>query len=203
MDPDVLWWECPTELGAISVGSAENARRSIAGLILNSTPSVAAYLDPRQIYLNLLEQSSRRKGVVLDRAPYCPELVSLKLQVPGEPPVELILGLQESAPAAPAGALGALALVDLPVAVHFGSAEMHLHAAARLKPGAVVEFNRATGDPVELFVNGRLVAKGEAVVVNNNFGVRITEVMIGNQTDFTAEISRMTSQTKLSRRREQ
>jgi len=46
-----------------------------------------------------------------------------------------------------------------------------------LGPGSVVELDKLAGDPLDILVNGRLVARGEAVVVNDKFGVRITDIV--------------------------
>jgi flagellar motor switch protein FliN len=43
--------------------------------------------------------------------------------------------------------------------------------------GAIVEIDKAAGEPVDILVNGRLVARGEVVVIEDNFGVRITEIL--------------------------
>jgi flagellar motor switch protein FliN/FliY len=46
-----------------------------------------------------------------------------------------------------------------------------------LGTGSIVEVDKAAGEPVDVMVNGRLVAKGEVVVIEDNFGVRITEIL--------------------------
>ena len=51
-----------------------------------------------------------------------------------------------------------------------------LEAVSRLGPGSLVELSRQPDDPVDVLLNGRLVARGEVVVVAGNYGVRITEV---------------------------
>lgn len=66
--------------------------------------------------------------------------------------------------------------VELDAAVRFGSREMELKDLLELGPGDVVELDRQVADPVDLIVGDRIVARGEVVLVNGNFGLRVTEV---------------------------
>jgi flagellar motor switch protein FliN/FliY len=66
--------------------------------------------------------------------------------------------------------------VELEATIRFGEKEMLLREIFGLTPGAVVELNQAVNEPAELLVAGRLVARGEVVVVDGNFGLRVTEV---------------------------
>jgi flagellar motor switch protein FliN len=66
--------------------------------------------------------------------------------------------------------------VELEASIRFGEREMLLRDIFGLTPGAVVELNQMVNDPAELFVAGRLIARGEVVVVDGNFGLRVTEV---------------------------
>lgn len=67
--------------------------------------------------------------------------------------------------------------IDLPLAVRFGETEMTLGSLTRLAPGSVIDLGRSPEDPVDVLVNGRLIARAEVVVVAGNYGVRITEVI--------------------------
>lgn len=73
-------------------------------------------------------------------------------------------------------------MLDLPldVTVELGRTIMQLGDALALQPGSIVELNRLPGEPLDLHVNERLVARGEVVVVNDALALRITEI-IGNQ----------------------
>jgi flagellar motor switch protein FliN len=66
--------------------------------------------------------------------------------------------------------------VQLEATIRFGGREMLLRNIFGLMPGAVVELDQLVNDPAELLVAGRLVARGEVVVVDGNFGLRVTEV---------------------------
>lgn len=67
--------------------------------------------------------------------------------------------------------------VELPVSVSFGRAQVALKDVLKLTTGAIVELNRSISEPVEVIVNNCVIARGEVVVVEGNFGVRIREVI--------------------------
>ena len=67
--------------------------------------------------------------------------------------------------------------VELTVKIELGRTKMRLDEVLRLGHGAIVELDRLAGDPVDVFVNDRLVARGEVVVLNEKFAVRLTEVV--------------------------
>lgn len=67
--------------------------------------------------------------------------------------------------------------VTLRLRVEVGRARMFVRDILKLGPGSVVELERLTGDPLDLYVNDRLVARGEVLVVNENFAVRIRELV--------------------------
>ena len=66
--------------------------------------------------------------------------------------------------------------VELEASLRFGSCEMSLNQVLELGPGDVVELDRHVADPVDLLVGDKIVARGEVVLVNGNFGLRIQEV---------------------------
>jgi flagellar motor switch protein FliN len=66
--------------------------------------------------------------------------------------------------------------IDLDATLRFGAREMALHEVLELGPGTVVELDRHVAEPVDLVVGDRIVARGEVVVVNGNFALRVTEV---------------------------
>lgn len=77
--------------------------------------------------------------------------------------------------------LGLLFDVELEATIRFGQREMLLREVFGLMPGAVVELNQLVNEPAELLVAGRLIARGEVVVVDGNFGLRVTEVAVAAQ----------------------
>lgn len=70
-------------------------------------------------------------------------------------------------------------LMDVPlkISVELGRTKMTLRQTLELVQGSVIELDRLAGDPVDVFVNERLFAKGEVVVVDDKFAVRITELI--------------------------
>ena len=75
-----------------------------------------------------------------------------------------------------AGTMDLLMDMELPVMVRFGSTRMLLRDLLKLTAGSIIEFNRSGENPVEILVNKRVVARGSAIVVEGNYGVRIGEV---------------------------
>jgi flagellar motor switch protein FliN/FliY len=67
--------------------------------------------------------------------------------------------------------------VELPVSVSFGRASVPLKDVLKLTSGSIVELNRGVSDPVELIVNNCVIARGEVVVVEGNYGVRIQQIV--------------------------
>ena len=67
--------------------------------------------------------------------------------------------------------------VDVNVRIELGTSKMHVQDVLKLGSGSVVPLESLVGDPVNVYVNDRLVAHGEVLVVNENFAVRITEVI--------------------------
>jgi len=69
--------------------------------------------------------------------------------------------------------------VELDVKIELGRTNMYLEDVLRLKRGSVVSLDKLAGDPVDIYVNGRLIARGEVLVLNDNFCVRVAELVTG------------------------
>jgi flagellar motor switch protein FliN/FliY len=84
-----------------------------------------------------------------------------------------------TAPVAGPGSRGIEMLhgVDMEVTVELGRTQMTVRELLALTPGTVLELDRAAGSPADLLVNGRLIARGEVVVVDEDFGLRVTEII--------------------------
>jgi flagellar motor switch protein FliN/FliY len=84
-------------------------------------------------------------------------------------------------PATAAGSDGAdlRRLHDVPVelAVEIGRTRMTIGQTLELRPGSVVSLNRLAGEPVDLLINGKPIARGEVVVIDEEFGLRVTDVV--------------------------
>jgi len=85
-----------------------------------------------------------------------------------------------SAPAASAPAPASLDLlldVEMPVSVSFGRTHLQLKEAIKLSTGSIIELNRTINEPVEVIVNNCVIARGEVVVIEGNYGVRIQQIV--------------------------
>ena len=73
--------------------------------------------------------------------------------------------------------LGRLHAVPVELAVEIGRTRMTIGQTLDLRPGSVVSLNRLAGEPVDLLINGKPIARGEVVVIDEEFGLRVTEVV--------------------------
>jgi flagellar motor switch protein FliN/FliY len=73
--------------------------------------------------------------------------------------------------------------VELELKIELGRAQMYLEDVLRLKEGVVVALDKLAGDPVDIYANGRLIARGEVLVLNDNFCVRVAELIAGDAKD--------------------
>lgn len=80
-------------------------------------------------------------------------------------------------PSGDAGPLRLLGGVEMLVTAELGRTRMPMRELLALTPGMVVEIDRAAGSPIDLLVNGRRIATGEVVVIDEEFGIRITEIV--------------------------
>lgn len=85
--------------------------------------------------------------------------------------------LRPSAPVAGQDNLELILDVPLQVSVELGKAKKTIKDILELGPGSVIELDRLAGEPVDMIVNGKLVAKCEVVVINETFGIRITDII--------------------------
>ena len=67
--------------------------------------------------------------------------------------------------------------VKVQLTVRLGSCELPMREMLELGPGAIIQMNQRANDPVGLYVNDKLIARGEVVVLEENFGIKITELV--------------------------
>ena len=103
-----------------------------------------------------------------------PEPVSAPKEPAPRPPAP---PMAPAAHARPEMGLDFLSDVDVQVRVELGSSKLNVKDVLKLGSGSVVPLDSLVGDPVNVFVNDRLVARGEVLVVHDNFAIRITEVV--------------------------
>ncbi len=126
-------------------------------------------INPRDIEL-LLNQAERALASVTGEstAPLPPGISEFRLAE-----------LSGAAASTDNATLDLLRDVELEVKIELGRTNMYLEEVLKLRRGSVVPLDKLAGDPVDIFVNGRLVARGEVLVLNDNFCVRIAELVAG------------------------
>ena len=77
----------------------------------------------------------------------------------------------------PSGNIGLLMDVTITVTVELGRARLSIKEILSLGEGSIIELQKLAGEPVDLLVNGKLIARGEVVVIDECFGVRVTEIV--------------------------
>jgi flagellar motor switch protein FliN/FliY len=98
------------------------------------------------------------------------------------PPGVSAFRLQEfggATPNAEAATIDLVSDVELDLRIELGRTHMYLEDILKLRKGAVVPLDKLAGDPVDIYVNGRLIARGEVLVLNDNFCVRVAELIAG------------------------
>ena len=76
---------------------------------------------------------------------------------------------------------------QLDVKIELGRANIYIDEVLKLNKGSVVELDKLAGDPVDVIVNDRLVARGEVLVLNDNFCVRISEILTGHESEMASK----------------
>ena len=118
-----------------------------------SAPSMAAAAYEPPTYGNIVDQSS----------------VDVR-------PAEFI-PLTQKAASGPASRIDLIADIPVRVTVELGRTRKNISDILNMTPGSVIELDKMAGEPVDVLVNSKLIAKGEVVVIDENFGVRITEIV--------------------------
>lgn len=96
-----------------------------------------------------------------------------------EPPVApfRLQDFASSSLAAESASIDLVRDVELDLKIELGRTQMHLEDVLKLRKGSVVPLDKLAGDPVDVYVNGRLIARGEVLVLNDNFCVRVAELV--------------------------
>ena len=97
---------------------------------------------------------------------------------PGVRPFEL-QNFSGAPPSSEAATLELIRDVELDLKIELGRTHMYLEDVLKLRRGSVVPLDKLAGDPVDIYVNGRLIARGEVLVLNDNFCVRVAELVAG------------------------
>lgn len=92
-------------------------------------------------------------------------------------PVQFAPLQPQAAPSVPPKNIDLILDIPLKVTVELGKTEMYIRDILNLGPGSIIELDKLAGEPVEVLVNGKPIARGEVVVIDENFGVRITDII--------------------------
>ncbi|GAB2729435.1 flagellar motor switch protein FliN [Nocardioides pakistanensis] len=161
-------------MGPLELGAAVQPSLDAAATALGTTAGAGESLDADGV-AELLAGASIAVPLVAGDV----TAAVLVLTNPAPPPAP------EKPAAAPAAATGTTARpgiellhgVAMDVTVELGRTRLSVRELLALTPGDVIELDRAAGSPADLLVNGRLIARGEVVVVDENFALRITEIV--------------------------
>jgi flagellar motor switch protein FliN len=93
--------------------------------------------------------------------------------------------LRQGPPSPELGSMDLLLDIRLELTAELGRASIPVREVLQIGPGSIVELSKTAGDPVDIFVNGKLIGRGEVVVVDENFGIRVTEIV--GKTDVSAQ----------------
>ncbi len=164
-------------LSGVASAVSTRARKEISCLEGRSAAPPAAFPGASAF---AFEISLGEQGFPL-LAVFAPSITNLS-DTPEQPPAKAVP--EERSPGAAAaaksgisGSIDLLLDVELPVIVSFGRAQLMLKDVIKLTTGSIVELNRALSEPVEVIVNNCVIARGEVVVVEGNYGIRIKQVI--------------------------
>src|SRR6185437_16479968 len=153
---------------------ANSADAAAADASLN--PAAAVDLDASALDQTSIDELLKQASF---DAPDTPE-IDPAAAIPGADAAEFKLpSFQQVIADAQVSSIDLLRDVDLNVKIELGRARMLVEDVLRLSEGSVVELDKLAGDPVDVFVNDRLVARGEVLVLNDNFCVRVNEILAG------------------------
>ncbi|GGJ82332.1 hypothetical protein GCM10010123_10030 [Pilimelia anulata] len=164
-------------LGALDLASAVRpALEAAAGAVGPVVVDPGQLMEPEVALSGLL---SKGDGVVVPLLEGAEPRALLALRMDQWPggPADAAAGPAPAAAAPMRSGLDLLHDVEMEVSAELGRTRMNVRDLLSLSPGAVVELDRAAGSPADLLVNGRLIARGEVVVIDENFGLRITEII--------------------------
>ena len=159
--------------GALELGAALQPALDAAAAALGTAAGPGQTLSGRKL-------ASAVKSAAVAVPLLAGEEVAAVLFVGGLTPVAepvLAPAVPVSAPASPVRGVELLHGVAMEVTVELGRTRLSVRELLALTPGDVLELDRAAGSPADLLVNGRLIARGEVVVVDEDFALRVTEIV--------------------------
>jgi flagellar motor switch protein FliN/FliY len=189
------------------IGAPQNAWSQLAARVLGAagveeeSQARETYIEILQQSMGELARSAGRRwnrqieapGTEAPAAPASGELYRIEVSFAGAnlPPLLIAVSGEpaepdapaapalpvENPPSAPSRTFELLMGVELPLSVSFGHVQLPLGDVLKLAAGSIIELNRTVDEPVEVIVNNCVIARGEVVVVEGNYGVRIHQIM--------------------------
>ena len=160
------------------------ARDMVDGLLHSSAPAPAPQpAKPAMPAAPVMQQSAAAPPVQQQQAYIPPQPAPQRGPSPVVPEQNVIVQPAQFAPlkqnimSVSDSNIGMIMDVPLQVTVELGRTRKLIREILELAPGSVVELDKLAGEPVDILVNGKIVAKGEVVVIDENFGVRITGIV--------------------------
>ncbi|RIK78968.1 MAG: flagellar motor switch protein FliN [Planctomycetota bacterium] len=161
----------PTSNQVAGAGSAASATKA-APLPNTTTPKPSATQAASDVELLLNHAQAAIASVQAEHDTLPPGAKPLQLQ-----------DFAGSPPSTEAATFDLIRDVELDLEIELGRTHMYLEDVLKLRKGAVVSLDKLAGDPVDIYVNGRLIARGEVLVLNDNFCVRVAELVVGERVD--------------------
>jgi flagellar motor switch protein FliN len=172
-EKDLIWWvsDDPTSVFiGVNAEDAETLRRTRQQVLAGEGRDLATLA-----FSDLLNRSMGPGDVAPGAPPASAKREVYKVEFPTGQGINLFVAEIESDRHDTTN-LDMLMDIELPISLRFGSTKMPLRDIAGLGSGSVIELDRSINDPVEVIVNGHVVARGEAVIVRGAYGVRISEI---------------------------
>jgi flagellar motor switch protein FliN len=157
------------------LSSASSALRVLLGRPAALSPGELRHVDDPGVWAG--HGAAALARLLVDGVPHARLALTIPATVRDEIVSTQAAGAAATAPAA-GGTAGLELILDItmPITVELGRTRMLIRDILALGPGSVVELDKLAGEPVELLVNDRPIAKGEVVVIDENFGVRLTQI---------------------------
>ena len=168
--------------GAVRLGAGDEADADAAFTATDDASVVSIRLDDAGTHRATIGLILRVTEAMLADAPVQPPPAAPAAQRPAVTPVnaeplEFASFDQVSALPGAAHSMALLGDVEMGVTAELGRTRMTVRDVLAMTPGAILELDRAAGGPVDVVVNGTLIARGEVVVIDEEFGIRITEII--------------------------
>jgi flagellar motor switch protein FliN/FliY len=155
---------------------------SIRFQLFSFPPNLQKAIEVLRTQMAITTEDVNGTGIWLIDSDSAHSMLGLSLEDPDEESAFPTLeegGLSGTKPLGASDADGLSLLMDIPleISVELGRVKMLVKDVVELGTGSIIEIDKAAGEPVDVMVNGRLVARGEVVVIEDNFGVRLTEIL--------------------------